>query len=154
MRLKIGDKAPDFKLKDVTTGRVIALNDFTGRKVVMLEFWAIWCDICKREMPSLVKLNSGWKDRGFELLSIVLPSGSVDDIRKVVREKKVNYPVLLDADLSVATRSYGLAGPIPLKVVIDHKGVIRYTHVGDYRLGDDELPSVLEGLLKEMKKGK
>jgi peroxiredoxin len=153
MRLKIGDKAPDFRLKDVTTGHVISLSEFNGRKVVMLEFWAIWCDICKREMPSLVKLNSGWKDKGVELLSIVLPSGSVDDIRKVARDKKVNYPVLLDADLSVATRSYGLAGPIPLKVVIDHAGIIRYTHVGDYRPGDDELPSVLEGLLKEMKKG-
>jgi len=90
----------------------------------------------------------------FVAAATVSPAGSVDDIRKVVREKKVNYPVLLDADLSVATRSYGLAGPIPLKVVIDHKGVIRYTHVGDYRPGDDELPSVLEGLLKEMKKGK
>lgn len=153
MRLKIGDKAPDFRLKDVMTGKAVALSDFKGKKVVILEFWAVWCEICKREMPSLVKLNSNWKDRGVELLSIVLPAGSVDDIRKVVREKKINYAVLLDANLSVATRSYNLAGPIPLKVVIDHRGIIRYTHVGDYRPGDDELPSVLEGLLKEMKQG-
>jgi len=154
MRLKIGEKAPDFKLKDVTTGKVISLHDFAGRKVVMLEFWATWCDICKREMPNLVKLQSGWKDKGFELLSIVLPSGSIDDIRKIAKEKKVNYAVLLDADLSVATRSYGLAGPIPLKVLIDHKGVIRYTHVSDYPPGDDELLFIVENLIKEMGKGK
>ena len=154
MRVKIGDRAPEFKLKDVMTGRVVALSQFQGKKVVMLEFWATWCDICKREMPNLVKFNAAWKDKGFELLSIVLPSGNVDDIRKIARDKKLNYAVLLDADLSVATKSYGLAGPIPLKVVIDHKGIVRYAHVGDYPPGEDELPFVIEDLVKEMGKGK
>jgi len=53
----------------------------------------------------------------------------------------------------VATKLYGLAGPIPLKIVIDHKGIIRYTHVGDYPPGEDELPFVLEDLVKEMGRG-
>lgn len=154
MRIKIGEKAPEFKLKDVMTGKVVTLSEFQGKKVVMLEFWATWCDICKREMPNLVKFNAAWKDKGLALLSIVLPSGNVDDIRKIARDKKLNYPVLLDADLSVATKSYGLAGPIPLKVVIDHKGTVRYAHVGDYPPGEDELPFVIEDLVKEMGKGK
>jgi len=154
MRLKLGEKAPDFRLKDVMTGKPVALQDYVGKKVVMLEFWATWCDICKREMPALVRLYGTWKDRGFELVSIVLPSGNVDEIRKLVREKRLNYPVLLDSDLKVATKLYGLAGPIPLKVVIDHRGVIRYTHVGDYPPGEEELPFVIEDLLKEMGKGK
>ncbi len=154
MRLKIGEKAPDFKLGDVMTNKVVSLSEFAGKKVVMLEFWATWCDICKREMPSLVKLVSSWRPKGFELLSICLPSGNVDDIRKIAKDKRLNYPVLLDANLAVATKSYGLAGPIPLKVVIDHKGIIRYSHVGDYPPGEDELPFVIEDLLKEMGKGK
>jgi len=154
MRLKIGDKAPEFKLKDVMTGKTVTLSEYAGKKVVMLEFWATWCDICKREMPNLVKLQSAWKDKGFEIVSIVLPSGNVNDIKKIITEKKLNYHSLLDADLSVATKLYGLAGPIPLKVVIDHKGVIRYSHVGDYPPGEDELPFVLEDLIKEMGKGK
>lgn len=154
MRIKIGEKAPEFKLKDVMTGKPVSLADFGGKKVVMLEFWATWCDICKREMPNLVKLQSAWREKGFEILSIVLPSGNVEEIRKIVREKKLNYPALLDADLSVATKSYGLAGPIPLKVVIDGKGVVRYSHVGDYPPGEDELPFVIEDLVKELGKGK
>ena len=116
----------------------------------MLEFWATWCDICKREMPNLVKLHNTWKPKGFEILSIVIPSGNVNDIKKIVNEKKLTYGVLLDADLAVATKLYGLAGPIPLKVMIDHKGVIRYTHVGDYPPGEDELPFVVEDLVKEL----
>lgn len=154
MRLKIGEKAPNFKMKDVMTGKVYTLSEFAGKKVVMLDFWATWCDICKREMPNLVKITGEWRPRGFELLSIVLPSGNVNEIKKVIIEKKLNYPSLLDADLSVATKLYGLAGPIPLKVVIDHKGIIRYTHVGDYPPGEDELPFVIEDLIKEMGKGK
>lgn len=154
MRVKIGEKAPNFKLKDVMTGRTVTLAEFAGKKVVMLEFWATWCDICLREMPSLVRLHSKWKGRGFELISIVLPSGDVEKIRKIAREHRVAYGVLLDSDLSVATKSYGLAGPIPLKVVIDSKGVVRYTHVGDYPPGEDELPFVIEDLLKEMEKGR
>jgi len=154
MRLKIGEKAPDFKMKDVMTGKVYTLSQYSGKKVVMLDFWATWCDICKREMPNLVKLTVQWRPKGFELLSVVLPSGNINDIKKVITEKKLNYPCLLDFDLSVATKLYGLAGPIPLKVVIDHKGVIRYTHVGDYPPGEDELPFVIEDLIKEMGKGK
>lgn len=154
MRVKIGEKAPAFKLKDLMTGKTVSLSDFQGKKIVMLEFWATWCDICKREMPNLVKLHAAWKPKGFELLSIVLPSGNVNDIKKIITDKKLNYPSLLDADLSVATKLYGLAGPIPLKVVIDHKGIIRYSHVGDYPPGEDELPFVLEDLIKEMGKGK
>jgi len=150
MRLKIGEKAPDFRMKDVMTGKAVTLSEFAGKKVVMLEFWATWCDICKREMPNLVKLQSGWRGKGFEILSIVLPAGNIEEVRKIVTEKRLNYAVLLDSDLSVATKLYGLAGPIPLKVVIDHKGIIRYTHVGDYPPGEDELPFVLEDLVKEL----
>jgi peroxiredoxin len=160
MRLKVGEKAPDFHLKDLADpkGRTVNLYDYVGaaakeKKVVMLEFWATWCDICKKEMPNLVRLNNSWKDKGFVLLSVVLQSGSVDDVRKIMKDKKLNYAVLLDHDLSVATKSYGLAGPIPLKVVIDHKGIIRYTHVGENTMGaDDDLPFVIEDLVKELPK--
>src|SRR3990172_1295696 len=110
MRLKIGEKAPDFRLKDVMTGKTVTLSEFAGKKVVMLEFWATWCEVCKREMPNLVKLHNAWKPKGFELLSIVLPAGNINDIKKIVNEKKLTYGVLLDADLAVATKLYGLAG--------------------------------------------
>ena len=158
MRLKVGEKAPDFHLKDLADpkGRIVSLSEYVGaaakeKKVVMLEFWATWCDICKKEMPNLVRLNNQWKDKGFLLLSVVLQSGSVDDVKKIMRDKKLNYAVLLDQDLAVATKIYGLAGPIPLKVVIDHKGIIRYTHVGENTMGaDDDLPFVIEDLIKEL----
>ena len=65
MRLKVGDKAPECKLKEVTTGQMVSLSDYHGKKIVMLDFWATWCDICKREMPNLVKLTGAWRPKGF-----------------------------------------------------------------------------------------
>nr|NIO17415.1 redoxin domain-containing protein [Deltaproteobacteria bacterium]NIS78138.1 redoxin domain-containing protein [Deltaproteobacteria bacterium] len=92
-----------------------------------------------------------FRDKGFELLSIVLQSGDLKDVRDIMEEKKLNYPVLHDKDFSVATKIYRLAGPIPLKVIIDHNGIVRYAHVGDYPPNENEVPYVLEDLLAEMR---
>jgi len=150
MRIKIGEKAPVFSLPDLMTGRTVSLSEYQGRKVVMVEFWATWCDICNHEIPELLKLYSDWKDRGFELLSIAVPPGDADEIRRFIREKKLPYPTFLDEDLTVAANLYGLAGPIPLKVLVDHKGIVRYSHVGGYPPGDGELSHAIEDLVKEM----
>ena len=153
MRIRIGEEAPDFRLEDLLTGKMVSLSEFKGRKVVMVEFWGTWCDICEHEVPELLKLYADWKDKGFEFLAIAVPPGDADEVRTFIREKKIPYPTFLDEDLTVAARSYGLTGPIPIKVVIDHEGVVRYAHVGGYPPGDGELAQVIEDLVKE-KKGK
>jgi len=154
MGIKIGEKAPDFKLLDLQTKKEVSLSDYIGKKVVMLEFWAPWCDICKREMPELIRVYEEYKDKGFELLSIVLHSGELKEVYDLIEKKGINYPVLLDKDFYVATKLYRLAGPIPLKVVIDYKGIVRYAHVGDYPPGENEIPFVLDDLIAEMNAGK
>jgi len=149
MGLGIGDAAPDFTLEDFATGKPVSLSTYLGKKVVMLEFWATWCDICKSEMPRLVKEYAEWRGKGYELLGITLSRGDDKDRKKIdaLKEKfKLAYPLLLDSEFEVATQLYKLSGPIPLKVVIDCQGKIRYTHVGDYADGVSEVPFVLEEL--------
>lgn len=153
MRIRIGEKAPVFSLRDLVTGKTVTLSEYKGRKVVMVEFWGTWCDICVREVPELRKLYSEWKGRGFEILSVAVPPGDANGIRRFIREKKLPYPTFLDEDLTVAAKLYGLAGPIPLKVLVDHRGVVRYVHVGDYPPGDGELSQAIEDLVKEMDEG-
>jgi peroxiredoxin len=153
MRIRIGETAPEFRLEDLLTGNTVSLSEFRGRKVVMVEFWGTWCDICEHEVPELMKLYADWKDKGFEFLAIAVLPGDADEVRAFIREKKIPYPTFLDEDLTVAARLYGLTGPIPIKVVIDHEGVVRYAHVGGYPPGDGELAQVIEDLVKEMKKG-
>ncbi|MGA6992775.1 MAG: TlpA disulfide reductase family protein [Candidatus Deferrimicrobiaceae bacterium] len=153
MRIQVGEKAPEFRLPDLLTGKMVSLSEFKGRKVVMIEFWATWCEICVREAPELGRLYAAWKEKGFELLSVAVPPGDGDGIRRFVREHKLSNPTFLDEDLYVAAKLYGLTGPIPLKVVIDHKGIVRYAHVGGYPPGNGELSRVIGDLVKEMKRG-
>ncbi len=150
MRIRIGEKAPVFSLQDLMTGKTVSLSEYKGRKVVMVEFWGTWCDICNSEIPELLKLYSEWKGRGFEFLAVAVPPGDADEVRRFIREKKLPYPTFLDEDLTVAAKLYGLAGPIPLKVLVDHRGIVRYAHVGGYPAGNGELSQAIEDLVKEM----
>lgn len=152
MRLHIGDQAPDFTLEEFNTGEPVSLSQYLGKKVVMLEFWATWCDICKIEMPRLAKEYEAYKDKGYVLLGITLSRGDKKDRDKIqaLRDKhNLTYPLLLDTEFDVATKVYGLSGPIPLKAIIDCQGAIRYTHVGDYADGISEVPFVLDELLSD-----
>lgn len=149
MKLHIGDDAPSFTLEEFTTGEPVSLDTYLKKKVVMLEFWATWCDICTREMPTLQKDYETHKEKGYELLGITLSRGDKNDREKIQEFKdkyNLTYPLLMDTEYTVATKVYGLSGPIPLKVIIDCQGKIRYTHVGDYADGISEVPFVLEEL--------
>ncbi|MDW7710774.1 MAG: TlpA disulfide reductase family protein [Deferrisomatales bacterium] len=134
LRLKVGDVAPDFSLEEFSTGQQRALSDYLGRKVVMLDFWATWCGICVAELPRLVEEYEALRDRGYELLAVTLSRGDRADlgrIRELQEKHGITYPLLMDTSLEVARKLYGLAGPIPIKVIIDCEGKIRATHMGD-----------------------
>jgi peroxiredoxin len=152
----IGDEAPDFELSvfspDESVDERVSLRQFRGKKVVMMEFWATWCDICVAEMPRLQKEYEEYKDKGYEILAITLSRGGEKDKKKIQTLKdrnKLTYPLLMDTEFEVATKIYGLSGPIPLKAIIDCQGNLRYTHVGDYADGISEVPFVLDELLAD-----
>ena len=147
MKVKIGQEAPDFTLKSLD-GQEVSLSEYSG-KVVMLEFWATWCNICKKEIPTIIKNYKQFNEKGFEILAITLQSGDDAEIQEVVDKFKIPYPILIDDKLKVATKVYGLAGPIPLKVIIGCDGKVKYAHVGDFPPGEDEVPFVVEDLLTE-----
>lgn len=151
MKIRIGEEAPDFTLIDEITGKEVRLSDYKGKKVVMLDFWALWCDACLVEIPRLVKHYQHYRDQGFELLGIAINSGNSRPIQEAIRKYEIPYPILIDRNFTVITKKYGLVGMIPLKAIIDLDGVLRYAYVGEYPPGKDEIPSVIEKLLKEKK---
>ena len=145
-KLKKGQPAPDFTLQDVD-GKTWKLSDLKGKKIVMIDFWATWCNICKREMPILQKVYQEYQGKGVEFLGVALDE-NIASIKKVAKEKGVTYPILVDKDTKVATEIYQLSGPIPYKVVIDKAGIIVYDHVGDYVDYPPEIVDVFEQLLE------
>ena len=145
-KIKKGQPAPDFTLQDLD-GKTWKLSDFKGKKIVMIDFWATWCNICKREMPILQKVYQEYRGKDVEFLGVALDE-NIAAIRKVAREKGVTYPILVDKDTKVATEIFQLSGPIPYKVIIDKSGIIVYDHVGDYADYPPEIVDIFDQLLE------
>jgi len=84
---------PDFVLQDLT-GQAVRLSDYAG-KAVLLNFWATWCPPCKAELPDLVALQNEFGGERFTVLGVSLDQTGVNAVRDFVRERGVNYPILM-----------------------------------------------------------
>ncbi len=112
---------PRFSLKDLN-GRTVSLSDYKG-KVVLLNFWATWCPPCRAEIPDLVRLGKEYQSRGLQILGMTYPEYSLRVVRRVARQLKVNYPVLLGSRELAA--EYGVEEILPVTIVIDREGRVR-----------------------------
>lgn len=117
--------APDFSVKGID-GRTVALSAFRG-KVVLVDFWATWCEPCRTEIPAFVSLQKRYGPQGLQIIGI-----SLDDDPKPVREFyqrfAMNYPVAL-GDAELAERFGGILG-LPVAFLIDRDGRIRARDAG------------------------
>jgi thiol-disulfide isomerase/thioredoxin len=73
----------------------VSPSDFAGR-VVLVDFWATWCDPCKEEIPDLVKLRDKLAPKGFELLGVSMDEEGAAAVKKFEAKQKISYPVLLN----------------------------------------------------------
>ena len=88
--------AMDFALQS-TEGKTVHLSDYLGKDVVLIDFWSTTCDPCMTEMPYLVDLYKTHKDKGFVVLAVSLDGPeSLGDVNRVVHDKDMIFPVLLD----------------------------------------------------------
>lgn len=145
----IGHAAPDFALPDLQ-GRTRTLAQFRGRTVV-IHFAATWCPFCNAEAPHLEALHRAYRDKGVQVL-IIDVNETKAVIKKTARRFAFTFPVLLDADGSVA-RIYApppdvlpdLARDevmIASNLVIDRAGRIRFFSVLDTRRFDAKLAAL------------
>jgi len=118
--------APDFALKDVT-GKTVKLSDYRG-KVVLLNFWATWCEPCQVEIPWFIEFQKSYKDRDFAVLGASLDDDGWDSVKPYLEKRKINYRVVIaNEDLS---GKYGGIENLPTSFVIDRRGRIAAAHVG------------------------
>ena len=117
--------APDLTLPTLDGGS-IRLADLRG-KIVLVNFWATWCEPCKTETPDLVAASAEFRDRGLVIIGINLTDQdkSMDEIRKFVQRYQIPYPIALDPDQQ-AQRAFAMFA-IPVSYFIDSSGRIRYT---------------------------
>jgi thiol-disulfide isomerase/thioredoxin len=113
------EMAPEISAPDLS-GHELRLSDFRG-KVVLLNFWATWCDPCRKEIPSLISLQAKLKGSPFEVVSVAMDR-RIEHIPPFVRHFKIRYPVMEGRKGSVDSRYYGLG--LPQTYIIDRKGML------------------------------
>jgi len=108
-------------------GRSHDLADYRG-KVVLVNFWATWCEPCRAEMPSMDRLRSSLKGKPFEVLAVNLAE-PLSRIEKFVDSMPLGFPLLRDRD-GGAGRAWK-AKLLPASFLIDRDGKIRYVAYGE-----------------------
>ncbi len=120
--------APDIKLKDLD-GNKFRLSDHRG-KVILVNFWAVWCPPCKLEIPHLIDLNNKYKDKGLVILGIAINSGNDEKIRKKAQEFGVNYPIINGDKNYYLRKSFPPIRAIPTSFIINKKGKFYNNYIG------------------------
>src|SRR3972149_3226537 len=108
--------APEFRLKDLE-GRERSLSEFKG-KLVLIHFWASWCEPCRLEFPALSRLSREYRDSGLVVLAIA--GDSKERVKAFLKESPADFLVLLD-QYGSAMRSYKVK-VIPASVLIGRDG--------------------------------
>ncbi len=118
--------APDFSLR-VLDGGVASLSSWRG-KAILLNFWATWCVPCRTEMPTIERLYQRYRDQGLAVVAINLDTLSTAGVEAFLKEVKVTFPILLDADWST-TQAYRVLG-LPTTYLIDREGNVVIREIG------------------------
>lgn len=117
-------EAPDFSFPDLS-GKTQTLSSYRGR-IVILNFWAIWCPECVRELPSLDAFAEANKD------VVVLGVASERDpqtVRNFLFSTKVRYPIIVDATGDIFVKKYMIRA-LPSTIIVDRNGFIAALIIG------------------------
>jgi thiol-disulfide isomerase/thioredoxin len=138
---EIGSRLPDFSLEDLQ-GHQVSADDLRG-KVVLIDFWATWCQPCKKEMPGYQKLMDLYGPRGFVVIGLKFDTmADTEDPRAFARRIGVRYPLAVATD-DVKQRFGGIEG-LPTTLLYDRQGILRQKIVGF------EYTDVVESQLKPL----
>jgi len=125
--LALGTRAPVVVVKDLD-GRSVDLGQYIGKKPVLLEFWATWCEICEALLPTVRTAQQQFGDR-VEFFGVnVTINQTPERVRKYIATHRPPFRTLYDAE-GVSTRAYA-APTTSYIVIIDRAGKVAYTGTG------------------------
>lgn len=145
--VKIGQQLPDFEMT-LADGKTVKTSDLKG-KVVMLQFTASWCSVCRKEMPHIEK--DIWlkhkSNKNFALYGIDLDE-PLDKVKKFAEDIKITYPLALDPGGKIFYTFAEKNAGVTRNIIVDKTGKIVYlTRL--YKEDEfNEMKQVIELLLK------
>lgn len=136
--LKVLDEKPT-KPIPISDEAVLALKDLTGAqqslasyrgRVVVLNFWATWCEPCKKEMPDLSAIQNDYGALGVQVIGAAGDEAAESaKVLKFIREFKVNFPVWVGASQDDMSR-FGVGTVLPATVIVNREGKIVWREIG------------------------
>ncbi|PKN96724.1 MAG: hypothetical protein CVU43_19210 [Chloroflexi bacterium HGW-Chloroflexi-5] len=142
VELKIGDKAPEFSLPNLSTDKMEHLKDYFGKPIVLF-FIQSACYSCLQEAKALQELKANYGEK-VNVIAVGVDLLGKPMLVSWAAHNNINYPVLLDPIFSVPEK-YGFSFT-PSSVIIDKDGFISFIHAG-FRPADINL---IEGKIKEL----
>ena len=147
-KVKVGDKAPNFTV-ELTSGKKIKLSDLKG-KVVMLQFTASWCGVCRAEMPHIEKeIWQKHKDNADFALYGIDREEPKEKVEEYTAKVGTTYPMGLDHDGGIFNLYAKKNAGITRNVIIDKDGkIVMLTRL--FKIEEfSEMVQVIDSLLKE-----
>jgi peroxiredoxin len=136
-----GKSVPDFKTTS-TSGQTISQENYRGY-VLILDFFATWCQPCRQSIPHLVELNRKYGRQGLQILGMSVDEEGERAVKAFTDEFRVNYPLALAGDSTVADFSIR---SVPVMYLIDKKGKIAEV----YRGYTDDMGRSMEQSIKRL----
>ncbi len=122
---RIGHPSPNFKVIS-TSGQTISQENYRDR-VLILDFFATWCQPCRLSIPHLVEMNQKYGKQGLQVLGLSVDEDGERVVKAFTDEFRVNYPLALVGDST--TVDFGVRS-VPIMYVIDKKGKIAEVYRG------------------------
>lgn len=135
----------DVQLTDFTSKQNVTLKKYAG-KVVLVNFWASWCEACMAEMPSIQKLYSQLKSEGLEVIAINVDENPSAVVPKIVNAMHLTFPIFTEVDGGMSKAFDVVAIPFSVVAGRDHK-IVR-TESGEL---DWSTPAVVSDIRKLLK---
>lgn len=127
-------KLPDFRLRD-TQGKLVKLSDLAEQRLVLLDFWALWCLPCLKELPHLNAIQKEFKEDLFVVAVNEDDASNQAKIKPYIRGNRFEFHVLLDPDHEIMRKLK--LNALPTTFLIGKELEVLYFYQG-YQPGDEQ----------------